>query len=285
MQRRRPMGDQSQAGKRPLTSPESAPTELKKKMPNLARSPKQQQLTKENPVQEMKQPMDTDENGLLAQIGKLLDGQTKVLNEAIKSVNETVDLKFRDLEKKIVEVETVNKELQLKNANLEARMLFLEREGRKNSIVISGLKAKDAKDGKEQFESMVTKTTGTNIALKNYRLINGGNRLVATCSDWEDKMIVMACKKNLKNQDQTPIYVDNDLPKEDRDVQSRIRSYAREYRKKGTAVQVGFRKVKIDGVWTPYEDLEKLDNEHTFRKEQPDSLLERPGIAEESQRD
>lgn len=268
------MGDKSQLNKRPLSSPEAETADVRTKMPNLARSPNKQQAT-------------MDKDGLLAQIEKMLEGQTKVINASIKSVQDTVDVKFRELEQQIVAVEKDNTELKLKNANLESRMLFLEREARRNNIVISGLKAKDAKEGKEKFETLVSKNAGINIAMHNCRLIKGneGNRFVATCSDWDAKMVVMTCKKNLKNDDLTPIFVDNDLPKEDRDVQSRIRAYARECRREGTAVQVGFRKLKIDGVWTPYETLPDPGSDRTFRKKQPDPILERPGSSEESQRD
>lgn len=152
------MGDKIQANKRPLSSPEAQPAALRTKMPNLARSPSKQQLSMDN-------------DGLLSRIEKMLEGQTQEINASIKSVQETVDLKFRELENKIVAVEKDNTELKQKNVNLEARLLFLERDGRRNNIVISGLKAKDAKEGKEKFESLVKNNSGTNIVMHNYRPI------------------------------------------------------------------------------------------------------------------
>lgn len=248
-------------------------------MPNMSHSPKNLTMHR-NEKEEM-----------LEAIQKMIGNQTQEINTSIASIKATVDAKFRELGQKMSEMESDNLELKRKNESLEARMLFLEREGRRNNVIISGMKTESVTEGREVFEALVEKSSGAKIQLSNYRIIKSAesSRIVATCSNWEDKMVVMASKKNFKNVDQTPIYVDNDLSKADREVQGKLRACAKECRLRGLAVQVGFRKLRVNGVWKPYDQVMR---EHMgpsspprfFRQEQQNPLLERSGTEKENQR-
>ena len=61
----------------------------------------------------------------------------------------------------------------------------------------------------------------------------------------------MASKSQLKG---TAVYVDDDLTEEERDVQRELRVRAREERKKGVDVWVGYRRIKIAGVLWVWDD-------------------------------
>ena len=49
------------------------------------------------------------------------------------------------------------------------------------------------------------------------------------------------------------IYINHDLSREDRDVQSKLREIARQERKQGAEVRLGFRKIRINGNWIKWE--------------------------------
>lgn len=56
----------------------------------------------------------------------------------------------------------------------------------------------------------------------------------------------MANKRKLKNVREARIYINNDVSKEDREVQSKIRTVAKEEGSKGKTVKIRFGKLNID---------------------------------------
>lgn len=79
--------------------------------------------------------------------------------------------------------------------------------------------------------------------------------------DRKDKEKTMKNKSQLKNIKNARIYINNDLTKEEREKQKKIRQRAQQEKANGKTVKMGYNKLIIDGVewkWNrEKEDLEK----------------------------
>lgn len=243
-----------------FSSSESSP-ELEKtpKMPKMQKTPKKDES--ENPS------MDIENDILMQGIQTMFAKQTEEIRASEERVKDTVALKIQELERKIEDIQEENLELKTRQAAMEGRVLMLERESRKFNIVATGLMTEPGQDGAQLLQAMIRDATGSDMTLKNNRtfVANGRMKCVATCNSWEEKMLIMSNKKKLKNKGSgEPIYIDNDMPKEDREAQGKLRAIAREKRAEAKDVRLGFRKMKIDGEWI---SLETAINEQPFRPE------------------
>ena len=74
--------------------------------------------------------------------------------------------------------------------------------------------------------------------------------VLAEIGSWEEKRMVMSRKKTLKRG----LYVDDDLTKEERTTQKKLRERATEERKKGNQMKVSYRKIRIGNKWFYWND-------------------------------
>lgn len=215
-----------------------------------SKMPNQLQTPPKNP------PQATSTADLMGMMKQMFSNQTIEIRASEERVKESVALKIQELEHRIEAIEEENNRLRSSQSAMEMRVLQLERENRKLNIVASGLSPAPGQDEKTLLEKAIKDATGCQILLKNCRSFatEGKNRIVATCATWEEKMTIMANKKKFRNKSNgEPIYIDSDLPKEDREVQAKLRAIARTKRAEGRDVRVGFRKLKIDGEWITYD--------------------------------
>jgi hypothetical protein len=72
------------------------------------------------------------------------------------------------------------------------------------------------------------------------------------------------------------MYIDDDLTKEERETQKKLRELAREERDRGKRVKIGYRKIQINGDWFRWDKetgeteenlLEEGENKKTTRRE------------------
>jgi hypothetical protein len=65
------------------------------------------------------------------------------------------------------------------------------------------------------------------------------------------------------------MYIDDDLTKEERETQKKLRELAREERDRGKRVKIGYRKIQITGTTGETEEnlLEEGENKKTTRRE------------------
>ena len=77
--------------------------------------------------------------------------------------------------------------------------------------------------------------------------------VIANLDNWEQKREIMNNKKNLKSG----IWIENDLTKEEREVQGKLRALAREEKEKGNKVKVGYRKIYIEDSMYRWNEKEK----------------------------
>ncbi|KAK9685892.1 hypothetical protein QE152_g37606 [Popillia japonica] len=74
--------------------------------------------------------------------------------------------------------------------------------------------------------------------------------ILAELENLEDKARVMTNKSKLKGRTDLPVYINNDLTANERNIQREIRIKAQELKKDGKSVKIGFHKITSDdGVW------------------------------------
>jgi hypothetical protein len=59
----------------------------------------------------------------------------------------------------------------------------------------------------------------------------------------------MLSKSKLKEKKGERMYIDDDLTKEERETQKKLRELAREERDRGKRVKIGYRKIQINRDW------------------------------------
>lgn len=60
--------------------------------------------------------------------------------------------------------------------------------------------------------------------------------------------------KNKRRLEGTDCYIENDLTKEERGIQTELRKRAREEVSKGHTVKIGYKKIQINGQWYKYNE-------------------------------
>ena len=65
-------------------------------------------------------------------------------------------------------------------------------------------------------------------------------------------MLILQNKNKLKGKE---IYIENDLTKQEREIQAAIRQKAKEERNKGNEVKIGYLKLRINGKWEHWNDF------------------------------
>lgn len=134
-----------------------------------------------------------------------------------------------------------------------------ERENRKKNIVIKGasweggrVEEEVCRFVKENLRTEVTVERAYKIKVKENKEI-----VVASLGSWEQKREIMYKKKELSQG----IWIEDDLTKEERGIQIKLRERAREEREKGNKVKVGYMKLFIgDKVFRWNERRKELED-------------------------
>lgn len=155
---------------------------------------------------------------------------------------------------KIKIVQEENEFLKTENAEIRARLLQVERETRKTHIVATGIEFTSPRDGFEQLEKTIKMAVGKQIKITGIRIFSShnGKKIVASCGSVEEKKLIMSNKKLMRNcigDTSRPVYLDDDLPKEDRELHSRARELARKLREEGKKARATRSRVMIDDLW------------------------------------
>lgn len=158
--------------------------------------------------------------------------------------------------------------------NLEKRIEILEwesekkdREKRKNNIVIRGaFKWEDNKMEQETKDFLRDNLRIEANINKAFKVQNRGGKctVVAEVGSWEQKREIMVKKKELR----AGIFIDDDLIRMEREMQSQLRVKAKEEREKGKKVKVGYGKIMIDDRWYRWSAREKKLIEEKRRGEE-----------------
>jgi hypothetical protein len=88
------------------------------------------------------------------------------------------------------------------------------------------------------------------VNVKEAFKINKDKMMLAKIESWKQKKNIMLSKSKLKEKKVRGfICIDDDLTKEERKTQKKLRELAREERDRGKRVKIGYRKIQINGDW------------------------------------
>lgn len=91
------------------------------------------------------------------------------------------------------------------------------------------------------------------MVTKIVKCCESGKIIVGCLENEKMKWEVMRNKGKLKGE---KIFIENDLSWEERRIQERINRWCREEREKDRDVKIGTGRVKIDGIWRRWEEIE-----------------------------
>lgn len=265
--------------KRPLTSPDnSSEGKAKVKMAGVQHSPRK--------------TASGGNEDLLASIKSMISSQRAAINANVDSkivdLKTTVELRFNELERKLQKVEEENLNLKERNTDLEKRMselergasssnpdrlLHLERAVRQRNIVATGIEFDTPQQGFDKLNLMIGAVTKGAIRVSGLRAFKpntGKGIVVAECRSLEDKQCIMRAKKQFfmtVGEETHPVYVDSDLPHQDRVMQAKLRVQAKEMRAQGKDVRLALGRMKVDGEWCRFNQSTNEVEKCSFRKE------------------
>ncbi|KAF2901652.1 hypothetical protein ILUMI_04530 [Ignelater luminosus] len=138
----------------------------------------------------------------------------------------------KDYQEEIRQLKIVNKEIKkeieiLKNEikKMTIRLETIEGEKRKNNVVIQGLgiDTTNGKEIKEEIKSFIEKQLGMDVEIKNAKKLGNKACLLELGSETE-KQEIMKNKGKLKSIRNEKIYINDDMTKNERKVQGKIKS-------------------------------------------------------------
>jgi len=190
---------------------------------------------------------------------RLLKSELKKLREEQKQYTEEITSLREMNEKAAEEIKGLRSELTVANDRLEK----LERDKRKKNAVVYGINIDTDNQSKlkETMENFLDKELNVKMQLNAVRKL--GNRIcLMEFARESDKIRVMQNKSKLKGMKGQVVYINDDLTKQEREIQEKVRNMAKEERQRGKTVKEGFQKLVIDNetwMWDKEKaNLEKV---------------------------
>lgn len=136
---------------------------------------------------------------------------------------------------------------------LKRWMEVKEKEERRNNIVIRGIKIEERENlQKGWIENMIKEKLDLDV--KVTKSWASGTVIIGSLENEEMKKEVMRSKNKLRGE---RIFIENDLTWEERSVQREIARWVKEEKEKGRSIQIGTGRVKINGIWKKWEEVDK----------------------------
>jgi hypothetical protein len=139
---------------------------------------------------------------------------------------------------------------------IEEKMEQREKKERKNNVIITGIGAKSG-NIERGMEEWLEREIGVKVNVKEAFKINKDKMMLAKIESWEQKKNILLNKSKLKEKEDERMYIDDDLTKEEREIQKKLRELAREERNRGKRVKIGYRKIQINGEWFRWDEREE----------------------------
>lgn len=208
-----------------------------------------------------------NEEGKLDTLIQMMQNITAEIKE-IRAEQKDYRKDIRELRKKLEETNQTNREIQKENEEIKEelritknRVEYLEKEQKAKNVIVQGLEIDTSDPGvlKEVMTAFMCKEL--NIEVKIDEAFKLGNKmcLIKTASK-DEKNKIMQNKNKLRLRGQDPIYINNDLTREEMRIQLEIRKRAREERAKGNQTKVGYQRITIQGqLWKWNKDRNILE--------------------------
>lgn len=141
-----------------------------------------------------------------------------------------------------------NKEIREELEEVKLTVERLDKERRKNNVVINGLKidVEDKTTLKSYIEKFMEQKLGVLLQLRETHRL-GEKTCLITMKNENDKEQVMRNKHKLRHYKEAAVFIDNDMTKQEREIQGHMRRFEREERNRGKHVRRGYNKVNIEG--------------------------------------
>lgn len=199
-------------------------------------------ITKRTPSKISKGNKEGTEERMIIMMRELMNKNDEMMDE-IKQIRKEQKENHEQIRVIKQENEVLKKEIKDLNEKFE----HLERMNKKKNLIISGMKldTNDDKILKGTIENFISQELKLNVKLKSVGKI-GEKVCVIETESMTDKLNILKNKKQLKNLTER-IYIDSDLTKKEREIQKVITDIAKEERSKGNSVNIGYKKLMING--------------------------------------
>lgn len=185
---------------------------------------------------------------------KLMQEMKTEIKDEMKQIREdqkSYAMEMKKLKEENEDLRKENESIKAELTEIKQNMESIDKEKRKNNIVLSGLKmdTNNQADLKKDMENFFQTNLQLGINVRNAIKI-GENRCLIQLNNGDDKQAVMNNKYKLKYKRNEKIFLNNDMTKQERIVQRQIRKLAKDEKEKGKEVKIGYNKVTINGeVW------------------------------------
>lgn len=152
--------------------------------------------------------------------------EMRIENEIIKNENEGLKKEIKQIKERLERIENIN---------------------RRKNIVLQGLPIKnnDHTIMKEEMENFMEEKLNIDIKIKSVKKL-GNKTCLIELENENEKVKVMKNKSKLRRNKREKIFINDDMSKEERLIQGKIRKKAQEEKNKGKTVRIGFQKLVID---------------------------------------
>ena len=238
--------------KREKEGPEAeTSTDIFKKSRKTVRSP-----TKLEQGEPTRQQEETDMGKDTDELKDMIQNMMKIMEQGFKS-NKTELEKIRtEMQEKEKTWQKEKRELEQRITSMEKKIWQQERNEKRNNIVIKGAKINET-NMKEELENMINEDTGIEIKIiEAYSLgkATGRNIIVAKIEQRGQKILLMKNKNKLRGKN---YFIEDDLTKEEQEVQKKIVARAREERNRGLKTKIGYKKLIIEDKKYIWNDTDK----------------------------
>lgn len=168
----------------------------------------------------------------------------------LKKQNEIMASEIKYLKGKVERLEVV-----------EDRMEKIDRDNRRNNILVSGLELRrdTGEAAREDLQQFMKQSLRLDVdIIETHRI--GDKLWVAKVKSFEGKLEILRSKHKLKQGADKRVFIGNDMTVHEREVQKKIRHVAEEEKRSGKVVKVGYQKIVIDGKrWIWNEKSQELE--------------------------
>ena len=184
-----------------------------------------------------------------------INEKLETVDEKVKTMQSALETNIKTLES---DVERLTKEMDKKTAGLEHRIKYLEemeerrvKQEKKNNVIIKVKETQpDNADKTRELTENIMKQIGVSRKIVNSYFIGqdtkGWGLIKVQMSSFDEKMEIMRNKRKLRGQE---IFIENDMTRQEREIQAAIRFRAKQERERGNSVRIGYQRLQINGTW------------------------------------
>lgn len=171
----------------------------------------------------------------------------------VTEMRNSIDAKLEQLGTAVDQWKSEKGEIIKRQTELELRLDKIERQQKRNNIVVTGAIDNGSDRANNVIEQLLKNKLDLNMKVASaFRVkTRSGTKIIATMNSLDDKRAVMMAKKRLRVADnQTKIFIADDLIQKDEFIQYQARIFAKKMREEGKDAKIGFKKVFVNNM--PY---------------------------------